>query len=107
MGMDLEPINPSADAPRYPNSVDVAPGSIIWGRYNWGGWRYIIQHLESWGVDVSDFAGTNDGDIIPESKCKEVADAIEKHLPELSQTDQEWLQPHIALWRTCGGYRQF
>lgn len=99
--MDLEPINPSKDAPK------TEEYGITWGRYNWSGWKYMGDILPKWGVNISSFAGSNDGDEIPESVCLDIANAIEQHLNELSPKDKEWLEPHIQLWRTCGGYRQF
>lgn len=107
MGMDLKPIYPSADAPRYPADDDLSPGQVIWGQYNWGGWSRQIDLLQQWGVDVSEFSGVNDGEVISEATCKAVADAIEQHLPELSPIEQTYFGRKIALWRTCGGYRQF
>lgn len=106
MGMDLEPVNPSADAPRRAADDKYSPNEPIWGRYNCSGWSWILEHLEKWGVDTSDFAGSNDDALIPESKCREVADAIEAHIAELDDEDQKWLREHIQLWRTCGGYIQ-
>lgn len=102
MGMDLEPISPNAEAPRY-----FETGDVIWGRYNWSGWSRQIDLLDQWGVDTSEFAGMNDGDVISQATCEAVADAIEAHLEELSPEEASWLSPKIALWRTCGGYRQF
>ena len=103
MGMDLKPMKPSKDAPRYPEY----PHDVIWGRYNWSGWRFITDLLEQWGVPMDEFAGSNDGQLIKAKTCRLVADAIEKHIDELDKEDQEWLRPHIARWRTCGGYRQY
>lgn len=100
MGMDLIPQNPSDDAPT--DEWGVTPG-----RYNWAGWHYITTKLEEWGVPLDEFANSNNGDIISEATCKLVADAIEQHLPELPEEDRTWLTPHVALWRTCGGYAQF
>lgn len=101
MGMDLKPINPSAGAPRH------ADGEIKWGRYNWSGWRWLVDHLNEWGVDTSEFKGMNDGDPISEGTCIKVAEAIEAHLDELELRDQQWLKNHPTLWRTCGGYLQY
>ena len=121
MGMDLIPINPSADAPRHP----VEPpdymrkdaeseafwekhmaGQAIPGRYNWSGWSWLCDHLSAWGVPMGEFSGMNDGDPISAETCEKVAQAIEAHLGELDGDHRAWLQPHIALWRTCGGYWQ-
>lgn len=107
MGMDLKPINPSADAPRNPPDDRYEPNGLVWGRYNWSGWRYITEKLAEWDVPLDEFSGFNDGAIISAETCRLVADAIERHLPELPEDDQAWLQPHIARWRTCGGYEQW
>lgn len=94
MGMDLVPINK--------DRINVAHL-----QYNWSGWRWIIDRLNKWGVDIEEFKGVNDGHVISEETCKKVADALEQHLPELEKDDQEWLSPHVAAWRTCGGYEQW
>lgn len=78
-----------------------------WGRYNWSGWNWLCNYLTYWGVDISEFDGCNDGKYISAKTCKEVANAIESHLDELSEEDRNWLQPHINRWRTCGGYWQY
>jgi hypothetical protein len=101
MGMDLQPLNPSDDAPADEYGV------IIWGRYNWAGWSWLVEHLEKWCVDCSEFSGTNDGEVISDATCKKVADAIEAHLQELDEEDREWLSSHVRMWRTCGGYAQW
>lgn len=109
MGMDLKPVRPTKKAPRYPKDYHYAPqrGKVIWGRYNWAGWRCICEHLHQWGVLTKEFDGMNDGKLISAKTCRAVADAIEKHLPELPPDEQEWLKDDIELWRTCGGYRQW
>jgi hypothetical protein len=107
MGMDLIPTNPSKAAPRYPLDAPYFAGRIISGSYNWSGWSWLCDKLQQWGVVLEGFSHYNDGEVIREAKCREVANAIEKHLPELEKECQEWLAPHVALWRTCGGYRQW
>ena len=103
MGMDLKPINPSADAPKYPDDCPYEPrrGQARWGRYNWSGWGVLLDSLREWGVDTAEFAGSNDGDVISDETCKKVADAIEKHAPA-----DHWLRDDVIYWRTCGGYEQ-
>ena len=100
MGMDLEPIAPAENAPKGERGPE-------WGRYNISGWSYIIDKLREWGVPLDEFRHFNDGDPISAETCAKVADAIESHLPEMSDRDRNWLGPHVERWRTCGGYRQW
>lgn len=101
MGMDLKPINPSPDAPRRDS------GEAVWGRYNWAGWRWLLDRLHEWGLDTSEFSGCNNGDVISEETCVKVSKLIQDHLPEFDETDREWISEHIPLWATCGGYEQW
>ena len=107
MGMDLKPINPSNQAPRYSNDDRFSPNELVWGRYNWSGWSWLRQQLKQWDVDTSEMSGMNDGAIISEATCLKIADAIEKNLNTLQSEDRKWIEPHIARWRTCGGYEQW
>lgn len=75
--------------------------------YNWEGWKWLVEHLSSWGVDISEFRFTNDGDPISGATCAAVADAIEVHLDELTSREREWLEPHIKNWRKCRGCDQW
>jgi hypothetical protein len=102
MGWDLRPINPSPDAPREPET-----GEPVWGQYNISGWEWLNSHLVDWGVDTSEFSGFNGGDVISAETCLKVADAIEQNLVELDEEHREWIESHIVLWRTCGGYEQW
>ena len=108
MGMDLIPVNPSEEAPRWDAPGKSWHGKLIPGRYNWSGWSWLLQHLERWGVLTDEFQYTNDGDVISEETCIRVADAIEQHVSELDEPDDTkvWLMGHVILWRTCGGYEQ-
>jgi hypothetical protein len=109
MGMDLKPVRPTKNAPRYPMNSSYEPerGKVIWGRYNWGGWGTLVDKLQSWGVSTEHFAGSNDGQLIPAIKCREVADAIEKHIDEFDDEERKYLKQDIELWRNCGGYKQY
>lgn len=99
--MDLRPVNPSDEAPRDDE------GNVIWGRYNISGWSYFRQLLEQWEVNTDELSGMNDGEVISEETCIDIADAIESNLDTMHPDDREWLEPKIALWRTCGGYEQW
>ena len=110
MGMDLKPVRPWKSAPRNSPLDKYDPNGVIWGRYNWSGWSWILNHLREWGMsqeDLSYFSGCNDGDLIPTKTCQRVADLIEKNLDTLEPDDQVWIKEDIILWRTCGGYRQY
>ena len=89
--MDLKPVN--EDQP--------------WGRYNITGWSWFWNQLTKWEVDTKELSDYNDGDLISDKVCKQIAQAIEEHLSELSEKDQTWLKSHIELWRNCGGYYQY
>ena len=101
MGMDLRPRKPHKNHPA------TAGGFPVWGRYSWHGWKVLIGYLNMWGVDTSEFDVWNEGRPISAQTTKLVADALERHLPELPKEEQKWLQHHIVLWRTCGGYWQW
>ena len=105
MGWDLKPIKPSSNAPQYLSDPKRRTGAI-WGRYNMIGWLTLIAFLKKWDVDVREFSSTNYGEAISAETCEKVAAALEKHLPDLRQSDRAWLEPHIILWKTSGGYRQ-
>ena len=102
MGMDLKPARPTKDLP-----IDDRDNKPIWLHYNWAGWSFLLDHLEQWGVKLDGFEGVNDGKLIRSDKCREVAAAIEEHLPELTERHQAWLRPHITFWKNCGGCRQY
>ena len=101
MGMDLITIEPMQDAPKDKN------GRTIDGRYNITGWTLLWNLLIDWKVDTSEFSGYNDGEQICKETCLAVAKAIEDNLHTLNKKDKDWLQPHIILWKTCGGYEQW
>ena len=75
--------------------------------YNWSGWSWLVEHLRLWGVDVSEFQFTNDGDPISRNTCLAVAEAIETHLDELDGDYRKWLESHIDRWRQCRGCEQW
>jgi len=90
MGVILIPVNETQE------SVD----------YNWKAWRYLTSLLETWGVNLDEFSDRNEGALLSTNICCAVADAIEKHLNELSAEDRAWLVEHIVAWRQSGGFRQ-
>lgn len=101
MGMDLSPIAPESD---YTLDGWIEPCAVS---YNWNGWSWLQEHLDRWGVDLTEFKGFNDGDVISKETCVNVADAIESNLSEIDGKHKAWLQPHIRCWRECGGFEQW
>ncbi len=89
MGYDLEPLNKEED----------------FLHYNMMGWYWLGNFLSRHGADCSNIPSYNDKEDISEEKCKDIADCIEKNLHTLKKEDQEWIQPHIKMWRNSGGYR--
>ena len=75
--------------------------------YNWTGWRFLQEFLETNGVDIEEFSGSNDGDLISRKTCKAVAECIEKNINQLAKTNQVWLWPHIKYWKWIRNYRQY
>lgn len=75
--------------------------------YNWTGWRYITNLLEGFGVDMTQFSGSNDGDLLSQNTCKSVAKALEDHWQELSEDDQAWLTDHLPKWKWSRGFEQW
>lgn len=76
-------------------------------RYNWTGWSFLVDHLDEWGVDISRLAGDNSGNLIPRTTCQAIAEAIKSNIHTLPQEDQDWLRPHIPMWRWGRNYRQY
>lgn len=103
--------------------------------YNWGGWRWLYEHLVGWDVGVEELKFTNDGDFISAETCKAIAEALDRHRGELlheedefeaekesflnlfpleaqefirSQTPtfSEWIDRQILFWRECNGCTQ-
>lgn len=105
MGMDLKPCRPHNKAPRNEN------GDPQWGRYNWWSWQQLCNFLERHGVDLSEFAGSNDGDKISAKTCRLVAKTIRENIDEYtaiwSQATREESELCALRWETCGGYRQY
>lgn len=75
--------------------------------YNLSGWERLISLLEEWGVDTRELVFTNDGDPISRNTCLAIAWAIETHLHELSESEQEWLADHVEEWRSSKGCEQW
>ena len=107
MGIDLYPVEPTADAFRFPEGHECAGKTDLTLSYNWAAWSFLISNLKLHGLDTSEFEYSNDGDIISAETCIKVADIFEKLLLSMDGDDRSWLEPHIIKWRTCGGYMQY
>ena len=99
--MTLIAIRPTQKAPQ------MRDGGTLLLKYPWTDWVKLKTHLEGWGVDAQRLVDTNDGERIPALVARKIADAIEAHLCELERAEQQWLRPHIRIWRNGGGFRQY
>jgi len=54
-------------------------------RFNWSGWSNVCNFLSSRGCDLSEFAGSNDGDVVPAKSCKAIADTLDKLRARLTE----------------------
>lgn len=93
MGMDLIPVKPEPF---------VQPSL----HYNWCGWRTLVGFLEKNEVDISEFSGWNDGELISQETCRKVANVIEDNLVEFKKTYERDMDDDINFWRHCGGCNQ-
>jgi len=81
--------------------------------FNWSGWRAVCEFVEKAGVDVSEFAGMNDGDLISKETCVEVAKAIltnSTKYNEMFAGDYYGPNPaseHSEIWKRSEGFEQF
>lgn len=95
MGMDLVPRKSDAETPHY----------------NWSGWRFLSEFLDTHGVLVS-LVGQNDGEWLSAAECREIAKAIEEHAAEYNEAyggdfhGPNPAGPHAKAWRESRGMRQ-
>jgi hypothetical protein len=91
MGMELIPVK-----------SDPLVKPVIY--YSGSGWSDLWTFLEKHGVDTSEFSSHNDGNLISEKTCQEVAIVIEDNTKELEKLFGEKLvEGTINFWRHCGG----
>ena len=74
--------------------------------YKWTGWRTHVRFVEKDDVDTSEFSGWNDGELISEKTCREVANVIEDNRTEFQKTYRRSMDDDINFWRHCGGCTQ-
>lgn len=86
MGMDLVPIDAS-------NADDEECQHF---HANWSGWGALASMLESLGVDMTHFSGSNDGDIVPEEHAVAWGQAVEENYDNLYVLDVE--DPDAPDW---------
>lgn len=81
--------------------------------FNWSGWRFVVDFADKHGIDTSEFAGSNDGEVLPDETCRALADQIEDHHEEWNAAfagESYGLNPaagHAVAFRTAGGFEQF
>jgi len=87
-------------------------------RYNWTGWNWLVDFLKSRKVDTTEFSYVNDGELISEEVCKEVASAIEAGSEDYNQAfggepverggyGMRPASDHAKWWKESGGVEQF
>ena len=54
-------------------------------RFNWSGWGRLVNFLESLDCDLSEFSGSNNGDVVSEESCLAIADRLDEVNKELSR----------------------
>ncbi|MEM8550701.1 MAG: hypothetical protein AAGF10_07915, partial [Verrucomicrobiota bacterium] len=74
---------------------------------NWAAWEQIAKFASDHGVDTRYFKGLNDGDLIPDSVCCQMADILEEHFDKLSPAMQRLYKNTASIWRNSGGFRQY
>ena len=110
MGMDLKPINPSVRYPREQEDTKWSrKGEIIWGRFNWSGWRKLHEILEEMGMDASFLPGSNDGDVISEAHCKQIAERLTAYVRKQTTPveTRTWIESKIVFFEESGGFHCF
>jgi len=50
----------------------------LYFRFNWHGWSSLCSFLQDVGCDLSDFRGSNDGDIVPPESCLAIAEKLQE-----------------------------
>ena len=71
----------------------------LYYQFNIFGWRKIRNFLERLGCDVSEFSGSNDGDLVSPETCSEIADRMESRkndLKYLMTCPKEELPKHLS-----------
>ena len=87
MGMDLY----SKRKPRLKDN--------LYYRFNWYGWRKVCDFLDGLGCDLSEFSGSNDGELVSPETCEDVANKIDEvagKVKHLLACDPKELPLHIA-----------
>ena len=66
MGMDL-----------YSKKTPEGRKQRLYYRFNWSGWNNVCQFLEYLGCDISEFSGSNDGDVVSPNSCLSIANTVQ------------------------------
>lgn len=100
MGIDIAPMNPSAEFPQDENGR-----GNLWLSFNISGLMEFKDWLFDRSVRIDEFFWSNETDLVCEATCNQIADTIERHFQELSDADRIWLGKQVQFWRHCGGAR--
>ena len=100
MGITLIPLRPTKAAL---NNSDMP---TAW-KYTWDEWASLKLMLRNQGIDTRALAETNDGDRLPATKCREIADIIERQFQSGSKYEKAALDEELFFWRNSGGFKQY
>ncbi len=88
--------------------IEHRTGAVIPNRFTTSGWFRFLDLLEAWGIETSSFPRSNDGHVISEAKCRQVAALLSTRIGEYADAfwegDLAKAEADIDGWRTCGGY---
>lgn len=66
MGMDL-----------YSKRIPEGKKQRLYYRFNWTSWNNVCQFLEDLGCDISEFTGSNDGEVVSPNSCLSIANTVQ------------------------------
>lgn len=86
MGMDLVPLSVK----------DESDDENMHFHANWSGWSAIASMLDSLGVDMTNFSGSNDGDVVEQETAESWGRAVEENFDNLYVLEVE--DPEGPSW---------
>lgn len=104
MGMDLKARKPSEKLLSQKEKYDHYD-ETVWIRYNFVGWEYLSRFIRQF--KLRPLPQTNDGYLVTEKKCKQIAKILTENKERLLAEGLEFLIEDIEFWEECGGLRVY